>query len=180
MDVWSRVQRFATTRLSLAAFLAAVAFSAWFFLGPYAAMGEHGITDERFGIGPDGIRSAIDGMGPSGRDAYGPLLAADLVFALLHVAWMVGFIAIGTKRWKGLPRQAMALPAIALVFDWIENAAFFVLLAQHPDTSHTVAVIAAVALHAKFAAYAAAVVVMAAIVGWMVVHPVQRVPRHRR
>lgn len=181
MDGWQRLQRLATTPRTLVAFTAAMVFSAWFLLaGPYAAMDGHTIVDERFGSGPDEIRGAIDEMGAAGRDAYGTFLAVDLLFPVVHAAWMVGFIAIGAKRWKRLPRAAMAVPVLTVLFDWAENAAFFVLVATHPDMPYSVAAIAMVALHAKFASYAAAWLVMAAIVGWMVMHPVQRLPRHRR
>lgn len=153
-----------------------MAFSAWFFaVGPYADMRDHGgIVDERFGSGPDDVRQAIDEMGPPGRDAYRVFLLWDLLFPLLHAAWMAGSIAVGTRRWKALPLPAIGLPVLALLSDWIENLAFLVLLAEHPGMSYGVAVVAMVAMHAKLAFHVAAALVMLAIVVWMVMHPVTR------
>lgn len=171
----ARVREAATARRILVAVLVAFAYSAWFFLGPYADVSPHGgIVDERFGISGGEAREHIDDLGPDGREAYRTFLLADLVFPLLHASWITGFLAVGRSAWKALPAWVLGLPVLALLADWLENGMLLLLLAQHPAMSGAAAGVGVVALHVKFAANAVALLFVVLVVGRMVMDPMGR------
>lgn len=175
------VQRAATpARVSLV-FVAAVAFSVWFFAaGPYEEMRPlGGVPDERFGDGPGDHLRSLGAMGEDGRAAYRTFLLADLAFPLLHALWLTGFLALATRTWRALPDAAVAAPVLALLFDWLENGAFLTLLAQHPEPSIAVAGAAVVFQWLKLAANLAAGLLALAFVAHLIMHPVRRRPVKR-
>ena len=179
---WVRaVQRVATPGRVFWAFVAAVAFSAWFFAaGPHADMRPFGgVPDERFGDSAGDHLESLDAMGTDGRGAYRTFLLADLAFPLLHAVWLTGFLAVATKRWRALPDVAVAAPVLALLADWLENGSFGLLLAQHPDPSGAVAVAAVGFQWLKLAANVVAALLALAYVAHLVMHPVRRRPARR-
>ncbi len=169
-------QKLTTTgRVSLA-FVAYVTFSVLFFaFGPFqdvAAAG--GIVDDDFGQGAQHALDAVATLGPDGQEAYTLFLLGDLIYALMQGLWMAGFIILGMRRWRALPRWAPWLPVAATAADWLENVSLLAIL-QAPNIG--VAWIAVVAMHVKLLCVILSALAVIAVLGWWISHPVRRQPR---
>lgn len=172
-QVWNWLKLMATGRRVVIVFIAAMAFNAWFFTaGPYAQMAEHGgIIDERFGSSANEIARDAETYNATAAHDYRTFLGFDVLFPVLQSAWLLGFLAIGTVRWKRLPDAVMAFPIAAILFDWIENLAILNLLRAEPWTG--MAALAFAAMHLKLVASAAGFIVAIVLLGWYVSNPVQ-------
>lgn len=106
-----------------------------------------------------------EACGPTGRDTYLRMAAADLVFPAVGgaaLALLAGWL------WRQLgrrPRTVVIVPALLMVaFDYIENATVWALLLGGPDLPPPVAAIGGVATVAKLA-FGAAAMVFALVLG---------------
>ena len=114
-----------------------------------------GVTkpDLRFGYGYADILDALTTFGEGGRLAYAINLLIDTVMPVLFVAATVLVVASAVPRWLGVLSVA---PTAFCILDFIENAAFAVLLVQYPDIAPGLVAITSPVTMVKLTSFAVA------------------------
>ncbi len=171
-------QRWTNGKTVTIAFVAYLAFSIPFFMvGPYGDVeAAGGIVDDDFGASPSEVQAAVEALQEAQAD-YRSFLAGDMVYALLQGVWLAGFLWLGARQWRALPNWSVALPLAATLFDWTENICFLILTSS---SSMGVATVAVGAMHLKLVTIVASLLLAAAVLGYWITHPVQRLPRRPR
>ncbi|MEZ5143597.1 MAG: hypothetical protein R2726_13925 [Acidimicrobiales bacterium] len=135
--------------------------------------------DVRFTTSADDLASFLAACGDVGRAAYRDLQLLDLAYPAALGLFLGASLALLLPRTVAADharaRLLIAVPLLAAVFDYLENAAAWVLLTRFPDEPSTVLHLLGVASAAKqLASWASALLVLACLAGALV----QRVTRH--
>ncbi len=141
------LERLASWRIWLVSAALFVPFAFVFFAGsaPFsipeveAACGQVPL-DMRFFTGGDGVVEFLDACGPDGRRSYTNMQLADLIYPTLVGALLASSLALTIRRLFGSPSVMswlVALPLLATVFDYAENAFAWLAIAAYPDPTIT-------------------------------------------
>jgi len=122
----------------------------------------------------DEVQRLVGEYGDEGRrlylrfcvvDVFYPLVAA--IFATLLIAWLARPI-----REVTIIGAAMALPALVLVSDWMENAAYAAVVIAHPSRIDSVATAAVVLTRLKFGLISLLVAAVIGLAVWRIARSV--------
>jgi hypothetical protein len=95
--------------------------------------------DMRFYSTGDDIVGFLDACGPVGRSAYRNMQLADLVYPAIVGLFLASSLALATRRLSGRNslRWVAAVPLLATLFDYLENAFAWLAITAHPGTIAT-------------------------------------------
>ena len=86
------------------------------------------------------VTDFLDGCGPAGRDAYRNMQLADLIYPAVVSLFLTSSLAVVVRRLSpGRPyaNRLAAIPLVAGLFDYVENAFAWFALARYPASAPT-------------------------------------------
>ncbi len=156
------------------AVIATAFFAVCYFLINYSGIGVRGllditgganILDFEFGYSAQKAYQMLGSLGEIGRAFYlSRILPLDFIFPISYAAFYTAWMAVLVRHiadGRGWTRAVLALPVLAMLFDWAENICVIRMLRQYPTVLQGVCGVSSAMTVLKFLFTVLSVVVLA-------------------